>query len=63
LIKEKIGGNTMEYRHLGKSGIRVSALSLGSWVTFHNQVGIDAAVESMKAAYDVGVNFFDNAEI
>lgn len=53
----------MEYRHLGKAGIRVSALSLGSWVTFHNQVGVDAAVESMKAAYDAGVNFFDNAEI
>lgn len=53
----------MEYRHLGKSGIRVSALSLGSWVTFHNQVDVDAAVESMAAAYDAGVNFFDNAEI
>jgi voltage-dependent potassium channel beta subunit len=53
----------MEYRHLGRAGIRVSALSLGSWVTFHNQVGVDAAVESMKAAYEAGVNFFDNAEI
>jgi voltage-dependent potassium channel beta subunit len=53
----------MEYRHLGRSGIKVSALSLGSWVTFHTQVGIDAAVESMAAAFDVGVNFFDNAEV
>ncbi|HEX7556520.1 MAG TPA: aldo/keto reductase [Leptolinea sp.] len=53
----------MEYRHLGRSGIQVSALSLGSWVTFHNQVGIDAAVQAMSAAYDAGVNFFDNAEI
>ena len=52
----------MEYRHLGRSGIRVSALSLGSWVTFHTQVGIEAAVESMAAAFDAGVNFFDNAE-
>jgi voltage-dependent potassium channel beta subunit len=53
----------MEYRHLGRSGIQVSALSLGSWVTFHNQVGVDAAIQAMSAAYDIGVNFFDNAEI
>ncbi len=53
----------MEYRHLGRAGIRVSALSLGSWVTFHNQVGVDAAVDSMAAAYEAGVNFFDNAEV
>jgi voltage-dependent potassium channel beta subunit len=52
----------MEYRHLGRAGIRVSALSLGSWVTFHFQAGIDQAVELMSAAYDAGVNFFDNAE-
>jgi voltage-dependent potassium channel beta subunit len=52
----------MEYRHLGKTGIRVSELSLGSWVTFKNQVDVDAAVEIMSAAYDAGVNFFDNAE-
>jgi len=52
----------MEYRHLGRTGIQVSALSYGSWVTFHTQVGIDAAVESMTIAYDAGVNFFDNAE-
>jgi aryl-alcohol dehydrogenase-like predicted oxidoreductase len=59
---ENTGGLKMEYRHLGKSGIRVSALSLGSWVTFHFQAGIDQAVELMSAAYDAGVNFFDNAE-
>ena len=53
----------MKYRHLGKAGIQVSELSFGSWVTFHNQVGIDPAVEMMAAAYDVGVNFFDNAEV
>ena len=52
----------MEYRHLGRTGIKVSALSLGSWVTFNNQVGLDAAVEMMGAAYTAGVNFFDNAE-
>jgi voltage-dependent potassium channel beta subunit len=52
----------MEYRHLGRSGIQVSALSLGSWVTFHNQVGVDMAIQAMSAAYDVGVNYFDNAE-
>ena len=52
----------MEYRHLGRSGIRVSALSLGSWVTFHQQVDVDKAVEMMATAYDAGVNFFDNAQ-
>jgi voltage-dependent potassium channel beta subunit len=52
----------MEYRYLGRTGIQVSALSYGSWVTFHTQVGIDAAVESMSIAYNAGVNFFDNAE-
>lgn len=52
----------MEYRHLGKAGIRVSELSFGSWVTFHTQADVTAAVEMMAAAYDAGVNFFDNAE-
>ena len=47
----------MEYRRLGKSGLKVSALSFGSWVTFGNQVDIDAALEMMTAAYDAGVNF------
>ncbi len=53
----------MNYRHLGRSGLQVSELSLGSWVTFHNQVDVDAAIQCMAAAYDAGVNFFDNAEI
>jgi voltage-dependent potassium channel beta subunit len=53
----------MEYRYLGRTGIRVSELSLGSWVTFHRQVDIDHAVELMSAARDAGVNFFDNAEV
>ncbi len=53
----------MEYRHLGQSGIQVSELSLGSWVTFSNQVDVKAAVACMSAAYEAGVNFFDNAEV
>jgi voltage-dependent potassium channel beta subunit len=53
----------MEYRHLGRTGIRVSELSFGSWVTFKNQVDVKAAVQIMGAAYDAGVNFFDNAEV
>jgi len=53
----------MKYHHLGKAGIQVSELSFGSWVTFHNQAGIESAVEMMSAAYDAGVNVFDNAEI
>jgi len=53
----------MEYRRLGRSGLKLSALSLGSWVTFSFQVDRAAAVELMKLAYDRGVNFFDNAEV
>lgn len=53
----------MEYRHLGSSGLLVSALSLGAWVTYGGQVGLDIAQECMKAAYEAGVNFFDNAEV
>ena len=52
----------MKYNRLGSAGIKLSALSLGSWVTYGQQVDIDAAAASMKAAYDGGVNFFDNAE-
>ncbi|MGI9205893.1 MAG: potassium channel beta subunit family protein [Woeseiaceae bacterium] len=52
----------MKYRHLGKAGIQVSELSFGSWVTFHTQVGIESTMTMMAAAYDAGVNFFDNAE-
>jgi len=52
----------MEYRHLGKAGLKVSALSLGAWVTYGGQVGEEPAEECMRAAYDAGVNFFDNAE-
>jgi voltage-dependent potassium channel beta subunit len=52
----------MEYRFLGKSGLKVSALSFGAWVTFHDQIADDTAYNCMKEAYDAGVNFFDNAE-
>jgi len=53
----------MKYRHLGRTGIQVSELSFGSWVTFHNQADVKAAVDMMAAAYEAGVNFFDNAEV
>ncbi len=53
----------MQYRYLGKSGLQISALSFGSWVTFGSQVDIDLATELMTSAYDAGVNFFDNAEV
>jgi voltage-dependent potassium channel beta subunit len=52
----------MEYRYLGRSGLQVSALSLGAWVTYGGQVGEEVAHECMEAAYEAGVNFFDNAE-
>jgi len=53
----------MHYRNLGRSGLKVSELSFGSWVTYGNQVDTAAARELMAAAWDAGVNFFDNAEI
>lgn len=53
----------MEYRRLGKSGLQVSELSLGSWLTFGKQIENNTAEDLMKFAYDNGVNFFDNAEI
>jgi len=52
----------MEYRTLGSSGLKVSALSFGSWVTFGDQIDTERAAECMQVAYDHGVNFFDNAE-
>jgi voltage-dependent potassium channel beta subunit len=53
----------MNYRQLGRTGIRVSELSFGSWVTFHTQADVSRAAALMAAAYDAGVNFFDNAEV
>ena len=52
----------MVYRRLGRSGLQVSVLSFGSWVSFDNQMKDDAAMECMQTAYDAGCNFFDNAE-
>lgn len=53
----------MEYRNLGKSGLQVSVLSFGSWVTFQKQIEDKVADELMGIAYDAGINFFDNAEV
>ena len=52
----------MQYRRLGRSGLQVSELSLGSWVTYHNQVDTKSATDMLAAAMDAGINFFDNAE-
>ena len=52
----------MNYRRLGSSGLKLSELSLGAWITYGGQVGEDVALKCMSAAYDAGVNFFDNAE-
>ena len=57
-----IPNESMEYRRLGNSGVKVSALGFGSWVSFDNQMGTDMALECMQAAHDAGCNFFDNAE-
>jgi voltage-dependent potassium channel beta subunit len=53
----------MEYRKMGNTGLQLSVLSYGSWVTFHKQIDENAADELMGIAYDSGVNFFDNAEV
>ena len=53
----------MEYRKMGKTGLQLSALSFGSWITFHKQINDGIADELMGIAYDAGVNFFDNAEV
>lgn len=53
----------MDYQRLGRNGLKVSRLSFGSWVTFGNQMDMRAAMDCMAAAYDHGVNFFDNAEV
>lgn len=53
----------MIYNRLGKSGLQVSRLSFGAWVTFGLQIGDDTAEKLMNTAYDAGINFFDNAEV
>jgi voltage-dependent potassium channel beta subunit len=53
----------MQYRRLGRCGLQLSQLAFGSWITYHNQVDSRASRELMAAAFDAGVNFFDNAEV
>ena len=53
----------MEYRKMGKTGLQLSTLSFGSWITFHKQINDGIADELMGIAYNAGVNFFDNAEV
>ena len=53
----------MEYQKLGRNGLKVSRLSFGSWITFGKQLDIKKASDCMTAAYERGVNFFDNAEV
>lgn len=61
-MPEKSAKNNMTYRRLGRSGLQVSVLSFGSWVSFDNQMKDDLAMECMQTAFDAGCNFFDNAE-
>ena len=53
----------MEYRFLGNSGLKVSCLSLGGWITYGSQSDLQTTFDCMKAAYDAGINFFDTAEV
>ena len=53
----------MEYRRMGRTGLQLSVLSFGSWVSFHKQIDDSVADELMGIAYDSGINFFDNAEV
>ena len=57
-----VPNDKMEYRRLGRSGVKVSVLSFGSWVTFDAQLDTNLALDCMQAAHDAGCNFFDNAE-
>jgi aryl-alcohol dehydrogenase-like predicted oxidoreductase len=57
------GDSTMEYRRLGRSGLKVSQLSFGSWVTFSIQLDVSEASEIITVAVDSGVNFFEHAEV
>jgi len=52
----------VKYRSLGRSGVQVSELSFGAWVTFGKQADVDLAADLLKIAYDAGVNYYDNAE-
>jgi voltage-dependent potassium channel beta subunit len=61
-LREERAAMEMEYRRLGRAGLKVSVLSFGSWVTFGPQLDNNLAMDCLSAAYDAGVNFFDNAE-
>lgn len=61
--QSKEGDTNMNYRRLGRSGLKVSELSLGSWLTYGNSVEANNATEIIKQAYDVGINFFDSANV
>jgi aryl-alcohol dehydrogenase-like predicted oxidoreductase len=54
---------TMKYRRLGRSGLKVSVISLGSWLTYGKSVESNVAERTIKQAYDVGINFFDSANV
>lgn len=56
-------GSSMVYRYLGNSGIKVSVLSYGTWLTAHKEESEEAIIACMKRAFELGVNFFDTAEI
>ena len=62
-MQDDEGDDDVEYRRLGRCGLEVSVLSFGSWVTFGPQLDVGLARDCMQAAYDAGVNFFDNAEV
>jgi voltage-dependent potassium channel beta subunit len=61
-LRALVQSRGMQYRRVGRAGLRLSELSLGSWVTYANQLDLSGARELMAVAYDAGVNFFDNAE-
>ena len=62
-IERKVGDRRMKYRRLGKSGLKVSEISLGSWLTYGGYVEKQNAVQAIETAYDLGINFFDTANV
>src|SRR5579864_9286626 len=62
IVASRLDAMEMEYRRVGRAGLQVSVLSFGSWVTFGPQLDEGLGADCLAAAYDAGVNFFDNAE-